>query len=117
MNRTWARWTTEQDGQLARLYAAGATLATMADVTGHSEMACERRATDLGLTNRFTNRRRRENVATYTAPASDARKSRQRRPCLCCGRTFYSEGPHHRMCINCRRKSLSPLDIPVRIGR
>lgn len=114
MNRAWARWTTEQDGQLARLYAAGATLATMADVTGHSEMACERRATDLGLTNRFKSRRPRQD---YMAPIAEARANGQRRPCLCCGRTFRSEGPHHRMCINCRSKSLSPLDIPVRIGR
>lgn len=26
----------------------------------------------------------------------------QQRPCLCCGATFHSEGPHHRMCNRCR---------------
>ena len=29
----------------------------------------------------------------------------KRRPCLCCGVTFDSEGPHHRMCGSCRTQS------------
>ncbi|MCA8880362.1 MAG: hypothetical protein KDA73_10510 [Rhodobacteraceae bacterium] len=27
------------------------------------------------------------------------------RPCLCCGVTIQSEGPHHRMCPSCRQLS------------
>lgn len=27
------------------------------------------------------------------------------RPCLCCGRTFHSEGIHNRMCGHCRGRS------------
>ncbi|GGH36095.1 hypothetical protein SAMN05444007_108218 [Cribrihabitans marinus] len=33
------------------------------------------------------------------------RRSRQlRRPCLCCGAKFTSEGPHNRLCNQCRRE-------------
>ena len=27
------------------------------------------------------------------------------RPCLCCGTPIRSEGPHHRLCKTCRRRS------------
>lgn len=27
---------------------------------------------------------------------------RRQRPCICCGVSIMSEGPHHRMCRNCR---------------
>ena len=43
------------------------------------------------------------------------RKSRARsRPCMCCGETFRSEGPHHRLCATCRRGS---TDAPASVGR
>ncbi len=29
----------------------------------------------------------------------------RRRPCMCCGVTIESEGPHHRMCGTCRTQS------------
>ena len=39
--------------------------------------------------------------------ASKERKLRLRkRPCLCCGDTFNSEGPHNRLCNACRRNPL-----------
>lgn len=46
------------------------------------------------------------------APTPDAAKALRERPCLCCGETILSEGPHHRMCQSCRR--LDPGDAPVR---
>ena len=30
------------------------------------------------------------------------------RPCLCCRKTFSSAGPHNRLCLDCRRKDVSP---------
>ncbi len=33
---------------------------------------------------------------------ADAKAKRGPRPCLCCGRSFKSEGIHHRMCAICR---------------
>ena len=31
---------------------------------------------------------------------------RMERPCLCCGRAFYSHGPHNRLCNACGQQSL-----------
>ncbi|MCL2346468.1 MAG: hypothetical protein FWC58_11535 [Desulfobulbus sp.] len=31
-----------------------------------------------------------------------------RRPCLCCGQPFVSEGPHNRLCVKCRARDVSP---------
>lgn len=36
------------------------------------------------------------------------RRPRISRPCLCCGRSFDSEGPHNRLCPSCRKLSPSP---------
>lgn len=32
------------------------------------------------------------------------------RPCMCCGKTFPSEGPHNRMCGPCRMCDASPFE-------
>ena len=37
----------------------------------------------------------------------------QRRACLCCGRTFRSQGAHNRLCDNCRRGDGLPQTIYV----
>lgn len=28
---------------------------------------------------------------------------RKKRPCMCCGKVFLSEGPHNRLCDECRQ--------------
>lgn len=33
------------------------------------------------------------------------------RPCMCCGGAFRSEGPHNRLCGNCRHNSVSPYEL------
>lgn len=32
----------------------------------------------------------------------DPRKVGKRRPCLCCGKNFWSEGAHNRLCMSCK---------------
>lgn len=32
------------------------------------------------------------------------------RPCLCCKKQFPSAGNHNRLCIDCRRKDVSPYE-------
>ena len=32
------------------------------------------------------------------------KKRKQRRACMCCGKSFLSEGPHNRLCGPCRQK-------------
>lgn len=40
-----------------------------------------------------------------------------RRPCLCCGAPFQSEGPHNRMCNPCRAQRSSGLaDSPYEVA-
>lgn len=44
----------------------------------------------------------------YRSPASEVRDRLTTRPCMCCGRTFQSEGPHNRLCQKCRTTSVMP---------
>ena len=34
----------------------------------------------------------------------------RKRPCLCCKKPFPSAGNHNRLCIDCRRKDVSPYE-------
>lgn len=34
---------------------------------------------------------------------------RKRRPCMCCGTEFISEGAHNRLCCRCRSLDISPF--------
>lgn len=42
---------------------------------------------------------------TPTDPTED-----RSRPCLCCGQTFNSEGPHNRLCGPCRGRGGNPFE-------
>lgn len=42
--------------------------------------------------------------------AEDRVKKRGPRPCMCCGRTFASDGIHNRMCDPCRGRVLAMAD-------
>jgi hypothetical protein len=44
------------------------------------------------------------------------RRARQPRTCLRCGRGFESEGPHHRMCGDCRRDPGDGADEPYAVA-
>ena len=41
----------------------------------------------------------------------DVAARKKQRPCLCCGNTFMSDGPHHRLCGKCRTKEKTPFDF------
>ncbi len=36
---------------------------------------------------------------------------RVKRRCMCCGREFMSDGPHNRLCVTCRKKSLTDREL------
>ncbi|MDD9731877.1 hypothetical protein PVW46_18380 [Mameliella sp. AT18] len=64
------------------------------------------------------NRRTREKVSNQVSSRSVAEDRcdelnrearRRRRPCICCGVSFISEGPHNRMCNGCRHGA-DPFD-------
>jgi len=48
----------------------------------------------LGVKSTWRDRRRRKERDS---------KGRQRRACMCCGKSFMSEGPHNRLCNACRQ--------------
>ncbi|ANT39877.1 hypothetical protein RGUI_0806 [Rhodovulum sp. P5] len=52
---------------------------------------------------------RMENIQRARERAARVRK----RPCLCCGHVFDSEGAHNRLCPECRRKSAGPDVLTV----
>jgi len=76
------------------LRAAGATLKEIMALTGLSGGQINYRLYAQGQENRLP------------------RKGRQERRCMCCGRTFPSEGAHHRLCDRCRKETLTPFDVP-----
>lgn len=51
----------------------------------------------------FANKWRAEEWQTRLEREDEAGK--RQRPCLCCRATFESEGPHNRLCKDCRRRS------------
>jgi len=36
-------------------------------------------------------------------PGVDPRKVGKKRPCMCCGKIFWSEGAHNRLCASCKK--------------
>jgi len=49
-------------------------------------------------------------LAAAMALRMERRRARRARPCLCCGSTFASDGPHHRLCRNCLARGACGLD-------
>ena len=62
----------------------------------------------------FACRRAATEAAGRMQDEADRRAKRGPRPCMCCGRTFVSEGIHNRMCSPCRSRGDSgSLSIPA----
>ena len=83
-------WTPEEDRIALRLRDAGKTLGQIASVLDRSERSVAYRLLKL---------------ADQLAKLKNKPKLR---PCLCCGKKFTSAGPHNRLCLDCRRKDVSP---------
>ncbi len=45
---------------------------------------------------------RRRSTDPHVAKYRNPPRAKISRPCLCCGGRFWSEGPHNRMCTECR---------------
>lgn len=92
--RRHQHWTTEEEQRLL-------TLATHR--MSHAEIAAKLNRTTAAVTLRLSQLLR--------GATSAKKKEGQRRPCLNCRRSFNSEGPHNRLCKNCRSMSVSPFEI------
>lgn len=85
------------------LHAAGATLREISMLTGLSVSAVHKWLAP------------KPSAAVAPAPTvkPHRRKGSSERACMCCGKSFLSEGPHNRLCGACGRRSSSPYDTPA----
>lgn len=118
-------WSPEQIARLATMRANGFGIEAVALAVGHSVSACKRKAHELGIYKggmdkaQASQQEKRQafHRETYSSPASESKKEGKWRPCLCCTKKFWSTGPGHRLCGNCRQISVSPLAMPARVLR
>jgi hypothetical protein len=57
----------------------------------------------------FTDRNRALMDCEQRQRVADAKQKRGPRPCMCCRQEFDSDGPHNRLCSNCRQGSHDTL--------
>lgn len=55
----------------------------------------------------------RDHLSPAAPSAPTLRKPRRQRLCMCCGKTFLSEGAHNRLCTTCRALSVSPYALAI----
>jgi len=94
--RTTRLWLPEEDRQLIQMLESGASHSDISIALDRSISSVSSRIDTLDLT---VERRDRKAQVVQKKPL------RQERKCLCCPKTFYSDGPHHRMCDRCRIKA------------
>lgn len=95
---------------LIRLWREGNTNAEIAKTLGRQENAVAIKASRLRLPPKA--------VAGQKLDPKNAKNGKALlRPCLCCQRTFFSEGPGHRICDGCKSTSAwSSGDYAVSFG-
>lgn len=94
-------WTPERSTQAVRMRSERKTFAEIADALGCSLPNVY--AHLMSLNGR--KKKRRKPVETIKKPKPIAR------PCMCCTRSFLSDGPHNRLCKTCRKTSTNPFAI------
>lgn len=87
--------------RLRELVAAGATATSIASELGLARSTVRDLCARIGLEpHRAFERRARQSDYVPRTPLQITTVRR----CLCCGREFRSEGPHNRLCSQCRTK-------------
>ncbi|WP_234086784.1 hypothetical protein [Azonexus sp. R2A61] len=79
------RWSQTEDDQLFAMVAEGKSAGAIAKAIDRSESSVYHRIEMLA-----------------------GKPKAKKRHCMCCGREFASDGPHHRLCGSCRHRNLSP---------
>lgn len=83
--------------------------------TGRSLASCRQQATRCGFMAMFPAPARKNTPPKKTVAIKSVRLQRRAaavlRPCLCCRRTFRSQGAHNRLCDPCRHVSTNPFDL------
>lgn len=104
-------WSAAEVRRLKALAAQGLGKVEIARRLGRSASSVAAKLDALGLSLRRARAGRQERPA----PPVPSTPGRSRRACLCCGAPFWSEGPHNRLCGECRRREADPFDLPVRV--
>lgn len=116
-------WTKEADAQLIAMMRAGIPPREIAEEIDRTPVAIQSRCSQLrrqgidiphavtGAAAKAYERPTPESPSPHAKPKP--RRGRTRRPCMCCGAPFDSEGPHNRMCGRCRTCSAGPFDTPA----
>ena len=96
-------WTPEEDSLLHKLRQEKLNNATIGKILDRPASS---------ISSRF------ETLASHAAGVKRAilftetpKSCSRTRPCLCCGKSFASDGPHNRLCSTCRTKSVSPYEL------
>lgn len=97
---TRINWTDEEKAALRTLLEAGLSTAQAAAEIGRSVGASDAMRKSLGI--RDLTRRAHVVKQVYSRPAADVQRTE--RACMACTRPFPSEGPHNRLCKDCRRR-------------
>ena len=96
-------WTPEQDSLLNKLIQEGLSYAKIGNILDRPASSIVSRIETLASHAAGVKRA----VLFTETPKSCSRT----RPCLCCGKSFTSDGPHNRLCNTCRTKSVSPYAL------
>lgn len=111
------QWTPEEDAALLAALANGTAIRDVADALDRAISSTHNRIALLRVKGVELPRLAATRPAAPPSPIQPAAPmpspKSKRRPCLCCGRPFASEGPHNRLCKNCRQRArtLSPLEL------
>jgi hypothetical protein len=126
------RWTPAEDETLRAMRESGEPFEQISRAVGRTPSACVYRAFMLGVYKRRRVSSPLANPAaeppgrmtahehfleSCRAPQSESRSRARKRPCLCCRRSFHSQGPHHRLCTRCRGGSLHRYESPASVLR
>lgn len=105
-------WSKKLDVVLRRYVAQGLTDREIARHLGHGDAPWRilQRRQQLGLAKRAPRARR---TVEMQKPERAAKPGRILRPCLKCGNPFESEGPHNRLCGNCRHETDTVFTKPA----
>lgn len=123
MSLKYSPWTADEIARLREMRERGESFDSIAFALGRTRDACVSRAHLSGIYKRPDAKKVDAKPAierekeTYKAPSSEKRENGKIIPCLRCHQDFRSQGPHNRLCIECRNESVSVFDSPARIGR
>lgn len=105
------RWTRSETEKLRKLKARGLAPAQIAwHMIGRTVNAINSRIAALGLGAQTVTDKSARRVTPISSPMAEAKNGARVRPCMSCRRPFPSEGPHNRLCGNCRHTSVSPFE-------